>query len=351
MPTVSSDAQGVLSGASDAAKSFIMSNTPGGNLTSGEAARLLAQYNASPDAVMSASNIGATTTNPTPAPDDLLGIRKQVYSELGVDALQTAYNDVYGQLSAYDTATEEQSRQIGEQPLAMNVLRGEQASQAEKRATERNAIARQADVAQSALLAAKQEAQAIYSIRESEVQQKRQYLLQYPGAGLTLADSYDTMASKLNKYQEKVKKEEYKNSLKEKLISLGLKTSGNTKKLESRLKKANKELYSQTKQENELKLEALKMDIENTKSLISERGKGGGVSEADVKAANENFIFNSLSSSSKGEDGFVDPSVWKAALSEWQGAGGTTTEFLAKFGGKVDNDGKRISGFINPYDL
>lgn len=351
MPTVSSDAQNVLSGASAEATQYVLANTPGQNLTSGEASRLLAQYNANPDAVMSAGNIAATNSNPTPAPDDLLGIRKQVYSELGVNDLQQKFNDIYGQLNAFDTATEEQSRKIMEQPLSMNELRGANATATELRATERSGLARQAEVARSALLAAQQEAQAVYGIRESEVQQKRQYLLQYPGAGFTMADSFETISKKLGDYQEKVKKDDYKASLKEKLISLGLKTSGNTKSLEARLKKANKSLLEQTKQENALKLEALKADIANTKSLIANRNSGGGMSESEIKSANEAYIYNNLSSAARGSDGFVDPSIWRAALGDWQQAGGSTSDFLDKFGGKLDNAGNRVSGFINPYDL
>lgn len=346
--SVSKDANAVLVGASDAARQYAIANAPGEQLTSGEAQRLLAQFNASPDAVMSANNITATNTNPTPAPDDLLGIRKQVNTELGVDALQKAYQEVYGRLSQFDTATDELNRKIKEQPLGMNVIRGEQATASDLRATERAGIAREAEVAQSALLAAQQEAKDVFSIRESEVNQKRQLILQYPGAGLTFADSFETAASKLDKYQEKVKKDEYKSSLKSKLIELGLKTSGNTKSLESRLRKANKKALSQVQEENKLKLEQLRLNIEDTKSQIANRG---AASTSDVKSANENFIYNSLSGAAKGEDGFVDPSVWGPALAEWQDAGGTTSEFISKFGGKVDADGKRQSGFINPFDL
>jgi len=271
--SVSSDANAVLAGASEAARNYAISNAPGQNLTSGEAQRLLAQFNASPDAVMSAGNISATNTNPTPAPDDLLGIRKQVNTELGVDALQKAYQDVYGRLSQFDSATDELNRGIKNRTLGMNVIRGESATASDLRATERSSIAREADVAQSALIAAQKEASEVFSIRESEVNQKKQLILQYPGAGLTFADSFETAAKKLDTYQEKVKKEEYKSSLKSKLIELGLKTSGNTKALEKRLKKSNKKALDQLQQENELKLEQLKLNIEDTKSQIANRGK------------------------------------------------------------------------------
>lgn len=242
-------------------------------LAPSETQSILSQYQASPDAVMSASNISATQNNPTPAPDDLLGIRKQVNTELGVDALQKAYQDVYGRLSQFDSATDELTRGIKQRTVGMNVIRGESAAASDLRATERASIAREAEVAQSALFAAQQEAKDVYAIREQEVNQKKQLILQYPGAGLTFADSFETASKKLDKYQEKVKKEEYKDSLKSKLIELGLKTSGNTKSLESRLRKANKKALSQVKEENELKLQQLRLNIEDTKSQIANRGK------------------------------------------------------------------------------
>lgn len=281
---ISSEAKDVLGSASSGVMDYIKSTGGwGSKLNANEARRLLAQYQASPDAVMSASNISATQTNPTPAPDDLLGIRKQVNTELGVDNLQKTYQDIYGQLSQFDTATEEQTRQLGERALSTNVIRGEQATASNLRATERASIARQAEVAQSALLAAQQEARDVYGIRESEVKEKRQYLLQYPEAGFTMADSFNTISKKLGEYQEKVKKDEYKSSLKSKLIELGLKTSGNTKSLEKRLKKANKSAFEQTKKENELKLEQLRLNIEDTKSQIANRGKDKDTSEADYQ--------------------------------------------------------------------
>jgi len=277
---VSKDAQAVLAGASPEAINYVTQNAAGGRVTSGEAKALLAKFQANPSAVLSSGNIAATTTNPIPAPDDLLGIRKYIGTELGVDAKQKAYDDLFGQLSQYDTATAEQSRKINEQALSTNVLRGQDATAANLRANERLGIAKEAEVALSSLQAAKQEQEAQFAIRKQEVKDKQQIMLQYPGAKIHAGDSFDSVISKLNKYQDKVKKEAKKDALKEKLLSYGLSTKGNTKTLEKRLKKVNKKAYNDAQKLADLQIEAAKIDIENTKSMIKERSSGSGTAQA-----------------------------------------------------------------------
>lgn len=93
-----------------------------------------------------------------------------------------------------------------------------------------------------------------------------------------------------------------------------------------------------------------KMKVQST-LLGSEKSSNSSDDKADTYAANENYIYNKLSGAAKGKDGFINPSVWKSALKEWQDAGGKTTDFYATYGGKVDDKGKRISGFINPKDM
>lgn len=86
-------------------------------------------------------------------------------------------------------------------------------------------------------------------------------------------------------------------------------------------------------------------------SYIGKDYSSGGGNNDEIKVANENYIYNKLSGAAKVEDGFVDPTVWKAALNEWQGAGGSTSDFYSKFGGKINDRGKRTGGFINPNDF
>lgn len=245
------------------------------NTSQPDTAAIVNQFQADPNAVLSANNIAQTISNPVPRPDDLLGIRKYIGNELGIDQKQAAFDTVYQGLQQFDTATQELDRKIVEQPLGMNVIRGEQATASNLRASEREGLVRELEVAQSALQAAKAEQDTQFQIRQAEVQQKQQIMLQYPGAKIHAGDSFEAVAGKLEKYQKDLKKEAYKDALKQQLLAVGEKTSGNTKSLEKRLKKVNKSAYKRAQEEADLKLEALKMDIANTRSLISERGKGG----------------------------------------------------------------------------
>ena len=84
-------------------------------------------------------------------------------------------------------------------------------------------------------------------------------------------------------------------------------------------------------------------------------GSSSASNKSDILSANENYIYNQLSGASKGKDGFVDPSIWRSALKTWQDSGGSTADFMAKFGGKTATDNMnnqvRVSGFINPKDM
>lgn len=260
---------------------FINSQIAGGGYGSkinpNEVQRILSAYQATPQDVFTTSNINQTATSPIPAPDDLLGIRSQINTELGIPGLQTSYQTAYQDLLNAKAAAREQQTALSNLPQALGVIRGEQAIAGEQASNRISALSDAAAVAQSALQAAQQEASAQFGIRQGEVEQKRSIILQYPGAGITFGDSFDTIANKLDTYQTKIAEEEqktaYKNSLKNIALELGLKTKGSTKELEKRISKANKAALEQAKKESDLKLEQMRMDIENTKSLISERSK------------------------------------------------------------------------------
>jgi len=227
--------------------------------------------------VFSTSNINQYATNPTAAPDDLLNIRNTIYNELGIPNLQKQYQDIYKGVLGYDLTTAAQQQAIEGQPVSMNVIRGSQAQAANQRALQRQGLVAQADVAQSALQAALGEAGVQYGIRANEVEQKRNLILQYPGAKITFGDSMDSIVGKLNTYQKQEEKDAYKKELKKMAMSLGVKTSGNTKALEKRISKVNKNARKQAEEEANLKLEAMRWDIANTKSTIANRGASSGL--------------------------------------------------------------------------
>jgi len=139
----------------------------------------------------------AATGTPNPAPDDLMGIRDQIQTEMKIPDLTTKYGDLFKQLNEFDTATEKQTADIMNQPLVMNKLRGIEAQTQEQRDISRSGIAREAQVALANLQAAQEEANNRYNIRASEWEAKRPYLMEYPDAGILPSDSWTTVASKV----------------------------------------------------------------------------------------------------------------------------------------------------------
>jgi len=199
----------------------------GGKLSSGELQTFLTKYGLKSPAqqAYSADNIAAASTAPAPRPDDLMNIRSQIYNELGIPQLQTEYQNLYKQLSdyntaalqklnTYDTETEQGQQGIMNQPKAMGVLRGEAAQQADQRALERSALARevetasttlanQLDVLKNKLSMSTTEADERYNLRANEVNDVKQLMLQFPDAGIGFGDSTETMAEKIRKSNEK----------------------------------------------------------------------------------------------------------------------------------------------------
>jgi hypothetical protein len=272
MTQISSDAQQILSGAGQGAVDYATSNAPGSKLTSGEARQLLAQYQADPNNVLSAQNITSATTAPVVRPDDLLGIRSQINSELGVDTQTTESLKAAEAARQAELGLQERLTGLRGRAVSLSKITGTQAQERDVSSNEIANLQEGARAAAARLAATKMEAESQFGIRQSEVEYKRNLITQYPGAGITFGDSTESIGNKLDKYQEEVKKDAYKDSLKEQALKLGVDTKGSTKDLEKRIKKTNKQALADAKEERDLKLEAMRADIANTKSTIAERG-------------------------------------------------------------------------------
>lgn len=313
-------------------------------MTSSEASQILAQLGINVNDVLSSSNIAQTTSGATPAVDDLLGIRAGLMESTGTNAAYATYQKAMAAAQKASQGLSTGLQQLSNRPVSLSKITGTQAQLREVASNEIQTLQDAANLALQTYQAKKGEAEAQFGIREGEISQKRTLQAQYPGAGIKLTDSFDGAIKKISKYQEDVAKKEYKDKLKGIALELGIKTKGLSKgELERKIAKKNKAALEQAKQ-------AADLDLEYKKAQIANLGMKG-TSSADIKTANENYIFNELSNASRGEDGFVDPSVWKTALSEWQDAGGSTSEFIKKFGGTFDSSGNRTGGFINPNDL
>jgi hypothetical protein len=258
-----------------------ISNTPYPQVMSPQAAtQLVGQYGIDPTQVLSSQNIQQTTTAPAPSPDDLLGIRAQIYNEQGVGASQTAYQTALKAASSATLGLGERLTGLRGRAVSINKIVGQQAQERAVSQGEIDALNESARLAQSDYAAKKGNADEMFQIRNQEISEKKQIMLQYPGAKVTFGDSFAQVTSKLTKYQKDAADKEWKDSLKKMALSLGVKVSGSRKDLEKRISKANKSALNDLKDEHKLKMESLRMDIENTKSTIANRGKDSAKEDA-----------------------------------------------------------------------
>lgn len=277
----SADADKVLASLDPNVRSQIISQGAGDRLTSGEATRLVSAYQANP---YSATNINQTMTAPVAPPDynDPLGYRTRLEGETGLTTARTNYQDLVNNVRKYDQTSLAQQNYLEGQTIRQGVITGQQANQARLRAQERTSLVDESQAAQDLLLAKQQEVSDRYGIYNSQREMMTNLILQNPGAKIKYTDTVEAASGKLEKYAVEAKKAAYKDSLKQIALQMGINTKGkSTKDLEKKISKTNKKALALARQQSELQLEGLKMDIANTKSIIAERGKGTGKSDAD----------------------------------------------------------------------
>lgn len=338
--TFSKDAEKLLSGVDQSTRDQILSQGSGNVLTSGEASQLLSAFRAQGNPY-SAQNLNSIVTNPVAPPDysDPLGYRARLEAELGVTDIRNKSLATIDQLRKFDQSSLANQNYLENQTLKMGVITGQQASQARLRAQERGTLVDEAQATQDLLLAKQQEVQDRYAIYEENRNMLTQLILNNPGAKIKYTDTPETASSKLEAYAKKAKKEAYKDSLKAMALQMGIKTKGkSTKSLEKAISKVNSKALKAAQQESELKLEGLRLDIANTKSIIANRGKGDGKEE---KATFEDFLYTA--NSRQGADGKLDPIDYNNLKAKWVLQGGASRTFDQTFGGYV-NQG-RISDY------
>ena len=356
MASISNDANAVLSGVSPEAKAYAIANTQGNKLTSGEASRLTSEFlsanSGAANQVYSSNNIAQTTTAPVAAPNlsDPFGLYNYYMNTPDITAAKEGAKTAQAQLLERTKAARDQQQQLGQNLQSTNRIRGSQQNAQQLATNDIQALNEAYTLAASNVDALTSTAKEKLAIAEQSRNEIKQMIAATGGkAGISYADTYESAVAKAKKYDDKVakdaKKEAEKSALKEMALTAGIKTKG---KSSSEIRKAIEKL---AKKDRGIKDELDKLKIQSAKADIAKTLSGGGLSTTDIKSANENYIYNSLSTAQRGKDGFIDPSVWKPALKEWQDAGGTTSEFITKFGGKVNEKGERTEGFINPFDL
>ena len=242
---------------------------------------LLEAYRATGNEVFSSGNIASTTQNPLAPPNynDPLGYLERIKNETGFSDVQKNYLDAVDFLRKYDEGTTRQQNTLNDALAPKDLITGRQESALRNRSLERTSFANKAQALQDLLTAKSEEVNQKYKIFQEEKATKQELILQYPKAGIQFTDSIESIATKLGDYQKKAEKDAYKAELKKQAISLGIKTKGkNTKALEKSIRKYNKSAVDMAKQEANLRLEGLKLDLQNTRSIIANRGSEGGSS-------------------------------------------------------------------------
>jgi hypothetical protein len=328
--------------------------------------------------VYSADNIAQTATAPVQAPNPALdeynaymNTPEMVAARAKAAEFQQAINAERQGLRNTTTGLEYQNTNaLGSTGASINLI-GTQVGRANQLASDRLAgLGENLSAQQSYLNALESTQRERYNIVQQEKSKLQSLIAQTGGqAGITTTDTYETAVQKAYKWEqserererveaekaaEKAKKDAYKDSLKAQLSALGKSTKGLSKnELEKKLKKYNKNALAEAKRQAETKEQRdnqeWQMKVAQFNKSMS--GASSGASASDIKTANENYIYSGFLSAGRGEDGFVNPSVWKSALKEWTDAGGSSSEFFSKFGGKVDSYGSRTGGFINPNDI
>lgn len=285
----------------------------GNKLNPDEMGRILSSFQASGNPY-SATNINGVLGGPVAPPDysDPLGFRTRLESEVGLTDARSNYQQAIDAVRKSSQAGLAQQDFLEDQTKNLNVIRGEQATATRLKTRELGTLTDAAESAQDFLLAKQQEVENRYGIFNEQRETLTNLILNNPGAGIKYTDTIEGASSKLQAYAEKAKKDAYKDKLKEIAMSMGISTKGkSTKALEKKISKTNKKALKLAEQEAELKLEGLKLDIENTKSIIAERKKGGA--SGGVSTDYQNNLVMGLNSLSRGEqDQYLDPQQYRS---------------------------------------
>ncbi|KKQ79264.1 MAG: hypothetical protein UT03_C0064G0007, partial [Candidatus Moranbacteria bacterium GW2011_GWD2_38_7] len=203
--------------------------------------------------VYSAANIDQATSAPVAAPNlsDPYGIYDQFMNSADIKAARAKVAEGQGLINNSNHALRTTTRALENQNenamggtgASVNLI-GRQVGRARQlTADELAGLGETQNANLSYLNSLQADAQNRYGIAQQERSQLQDLIRQTGGkAGISFTDSFESALQKADKYStEKAKedkKDAYKDALKTKLVELGLKTKGNTKELEKRLRKS-----------------------------------------------------------------------------------------------------------------
>ena len=286
---------------------------------------LITPQTTSPQGVYGAANVTAAINAPQAKIDltDPYKIRSTIMEGLGVGGVQTNVNQLIGQLNEFDKQARAQQSYLGQQTVAMPVITGQQAYTQEQAALQRQGLAGDLAAQQSYLDSLMQEANIRYQTAEQERGQLSNLILQYPGAKISYGDDVTTAAKKIEKYQSKVADDEYKKTLKETALKLGIKTSGSKKEIEKRLKK----YYGS---EAEYKKQTEQLDIQAKKEAIRKSREGTKEKEVTLDTSNTGMAKMLQEEINSGQSWANIAAKFEQAIPGSTKPGGTVDKYLRK---------------------
>ena len=165
--------------------------------------------------VYSADNIAAAISAPMKMPDlnDPLAVHSSIQNALGIPAIQKNVNDLLSQINDATKQAASQNTYLGNQPMAMPVITGQQAYANKLNTDKINALSGNMDVQNQFLSQLQTEAAA----REGVALKERDFIdnlrTQYPGAKLKYTDSRRVMQDKINHEVRRIAKHTALNDL------------------------------------------------------------------------------------------------------------------------------------------
>lgn len=239
------------------------------------------EYGLKTEDILSSANIASTLARPKAKLNDILGIRKQAEFDVGYTKSKAELGALQEAARAYGAKTERGIQEIGDWRERAEAVVGEKRSYAEQRYLGTKEYQGKEALLRQQLGEQASEVQWRVGVAEQNINFVRELKLQYPGAGIKFGEDMNKIEKRIVKFGKEQKKKAEKEAFKAALRAMGKKTSGlSRRELERKLRKANKTLYEQTMKENELRLEGLELDIQNTRSIMANRGKSGAKVES-----------------------------------------------------------------------
>lgn len=239
-----------------------------------------------PGGTYSGQNVIQAMTNPASPYDytDPYGARAAIGTKLGLDTATSAEQAAQAALLGFQDTTRAQINALrANRDLSTGLEAGFEAQRTREATQQEQVLANELTLAQQKRLALEGKVESEYQVFQQERGKREDLLLEgykYGATGLDINMSVGDLASKVYKaqedYIENQAKKEWKQKLKEMALSLGIKTKGlSAGEIEKKIAKRNKKAYEQAEEEHNLKIEAAKLDMKNTRSIMAERGKKG----------------------------------------------------------------------------